>query len=407
MKNLKRFITIIIFSALIGIQLLIDKSNVPIGYESAKATGIQIISAICGTLLLIDLTYSLFSDKLKVNKEKILVSFSIITILLLATVSTFNSSYQQVAIYGNKFRFFGLFMLASLMLIVFFFWRFTEKKDIDLYVNIFLIIVSINSIIAFTQFLSLDSDTIQLGKYVNGNFGQANFFADTAGAAAGIGFYLFFKNTLRKDKIYYLLICLFNGFLIFVSQSFGGIALIGGLLIIIIFNQALDFLPRLPELKIYKQKKNDKKVFFIFLFLIFTFASITYTFLKDESRSLTWEAVSKLVTQKPLLGHGLDTLSYTMRDNFLLPERFIDRAHNTYLDYMHNLGIISFIISILTGMYLIYKISIQKLSKHHVSILIILACFLLSGVFHTKSIYHFGEFAAILGILIAILTRRE
>lgn len=407
MQNLKRLITIVIFTCLISTQLLIDKSNIPIGFESAKAISIHVISLICAIVLLVELTFSFFNRDLNFTKEKLFILLGFVLILLLAITTTLNSDYFEVALLGNRFRFFGLLILLSLLIIILFFWRFYDKQDVDLYVNIFLIIVTFNSLIAFTQFLNLDHETVQLGKYVNGNFGQANFFADTAAAAAGTSFFLFFKNTSRKHKLYYLLISLFNAFLIFASQSAGGIGVFAALFLAVILNQALPFLKKLPELKILRHKKNDKTIFFIFLFLIFTLGFITFTFITDESRALTWDGVVRLITQKPFLGYGMDSLSYSLRDNALLTERFIDRAHNTYLDYIHNLGIISFIFSTGLGLWLSYKIVIRELNKYHVSIIVILLCFILSGIFHTKSIYHFGEFACMLGILIAILTQES
>lgn len=386
-----------IFFAVCIIQLAYNPSTLPLGFEHAK---VQILGVLGVFLVLwLCIQFAAYNQKLteifaKDKLKLILLALALLTYLLIL-LSTLTSPYQDIAYLGSRFRLTGIWAWSSIILVFIFALLFTKKSYLRALVNLYLIVIIFHMLLGIADASRLSWEQIQLGFYVNGNYGQANFFGSTLISGAVILLYrlLFYENKI-KNKISYLLLLILFLVTTLLSFSYGSWLNITFFSIFLIFNKVL---------KLNKILQNKVYIINSTLLIIYMVALALATFYFDESRRLFWQATTHLVGMRPVFGFGSDTLSYAFADNGLLIGRLVDRAHNSYLDLVFNFGL-----AILLPIIIAFALTWSRLKtvlhdKNLQQVCLVVIVFLVTAVMHEKSIYHYAEFALFAGILVSQL----
>ncbi len=398
-------IEIIILSiSLILSPLILDTLTLPKGYELPKVLFLQITSVVLFLIVIIKfLIRTLNTKNLSLKTIRISKPFVISLILiLLILISSLTSDYSHTALYGNSFRLQGgithiLMIIYGLSIVTF-----IKEKHIK-YVLISLLISSvIQSILGFEQFFKLlvsDPRSILDGYWVNGSFGQANFFSGRLILGFLSGIYLLTLHIELKRIFKYLikLLLLLSIILILValvlSFSTWGILSIAVFSILIltyeIFNQrvfkVLLVLSFLISLGIFIYYLNSNPVFNLRLDIWNNIIDL----LRGETN------VVKIV-----FGYGFDTLGLVLSDTGRFVNIYVDRAHNFFLDLITQGGIL-FLISISSLILLpVIKFFKDKNTHLYIYLFVFLIMWLFRSFIHESGIVNLYDFILILTLCI-------
>ncbi len=394
----------LVFIGVVCVQFFYDANNLPIGFESAKVQALQTIAVIALLYILLLLPLDLWQQYRKSGNLKNLlqklrpVLFLNLPVLLavgLIVWSIINSPFQTIAVEGNPFRYSGLWTILALFVLLYFSWAFSQTKFLKILLLGYLALIILHAILGYVDVSSLDWELIKTGNYVNGNFGQANFFGNTIATGIIIATVYCLEAWRTKDykliSVLLLAILILSGVLI-LSFSYGTWVILpvvlGGYLLV----------------RFSKLNSGRKLLLSLGLLTVVTVLVLVGIYQSDEARRLTWDAVVVLIAQRPFWGYGPDTLSYALQAAKLLPDRFIDRSHNIILDLIFNFGIL-----ILPSLALLVSPVIHKLWRikipNTIQILILgLVLYFLTDLFHTKSVFHYAEVFMFTGILLNYVT---
>jgi len=414
MQNISRRIkdlhlpSLFFFLAALGvfsIQLVYNPGSLPLGFELGKVFMVQMFAIIFFVAM-----FSFFLQRLfealsgnASNRTKLIISwwsnrvaawgYPVLVLSCLLTVAY--SPYLELSIFGSQFRMAGIYTQVALIIIsvfAYFGYKYINRKLLMLAILFPLIW---QAMIGYLDATSLTWELIQTGYYVNGNFGQANFFAGSMNL--GLALTLFILVTRKKHTKYSLiglisLVVLFLG-AIYLSFSTGGLIFAGFLVAIAVF-------AKLPLSHVVK------KFVLVALIPLFLAAASWGVIANEPGRSSIWQATAQVIPSHALFGFGTDSLGEEIQKEGLLPGRYVDRAHNIYLDVIYTNGFFQLAIWLALAAYITYKLwkSKAEQKKEAMPLLIILLVFLLSGVFHEKSIYHSAEFMFTLGCLLSVLS---
>jgi hypothetical protein len=398
-ERLEKILHLSIFSAVLLTQFSVW-GELPIGFESAKISVLQIVAVVCLVTLLLSLlpllkkmrlgkfTYSQLRDK------RLLLGITIAVSFVIAVLSVVFSAHAEIALYGSQFRSQGLIAVASIYSI-FFYFLFLSRARESYYLYLYLFFAAIHAAIALSESISNSGDLLlAAGNFVNGNFGQSNFLAAVMLSALIISAYFFYCQKTGLSRKFSVFAFVLFSTVIMLTESKAVVAT--AVLLVIVIYLRYNFQVRV---------RDD----FIGI-AVFSIAMLFYTFYQDGSRNLYWSTAMELFVQDPkilLIGNGPDTLLAYARDNQIFPaERVIDRFHNLQLDLIFSFGVF-YISSILLALYDLSKNAVKKLSDSQFIILLICLCFVITAQVHTKSIYHFAQFAAFSGILCSGLLREN
>lgn len=386
-----------------GIQFLYYGQNLPLGFEMAKADAVKFVSLVALLPLVIRL-YKLISldwenmqglTSLLSNKYKVGILVLALAVAFQLVVATANSPYLEVAVNGNPYRYSGLIMLIGLGIL---FTTFSliriPSTLLKIIIHFYLLFALVHALIGIVDFSGLSFAQVELGMYVNGNFGQANFFANTLAAGAIIAF-IYCINALRRRRVVIMLAYALSFLLLILvigmSYSYGTWVVLP---IVVV-----GFL--VSRMHGYRRLSPKNRLIGSILFLVIAASLIMLgIFYTDEARRLTWDAAWQLIKARPLTGYGADTLAESLKASNLLPGRFIDRAHNIILEIAYNWGILiwptlAILISLVSSKLAKIKINLE------LGILISIVIFyFLTDLFHTKSIFHYAELMVFAGILV-------
>jgi len=429
----------LIFILIILTQFLQDTNNLPKGFESAKVSFIQSIGFIISITLPIYLIFKIYENKTRFTFNISLIALLSLTVIsiVLITISIISSPFSQTALVGSEFRFIGLLTIIDLHLIFIFFLFVNTRSSLKAYIHIYLLAGLWQFFWAIQQATQLSWPVIRQGYYVNGAFGQANFFGAQMASCFVISLYLLFFSNYKFKFIntanliitfnavlkfsYFLLACFFLGGLIlsFSNGPWGVAVFISTIIllntILVLAKISLGFLnvflsQKLVDFLAIKIKFLDKYIKYIvyaLLVALFALAALLFTYNNDLSRKLIWDGVIQLIKKRPLLGYGPDTLILALQQNGLLLDRIIDRSHNFYLDLIVHFGLIWFFLSIVAAGWLAIKIAVQKTSKDIAPFILALLTFLLCGLVDTKSAYQYAELAMLLGLIAGYYIRQN
>lgn len=389
---------VLLLSILIS-PLILDNTSLPKGYELPKVLFLQITSVVLFSIVTIKTVIKSINNK----KIKINIKFVISLIILISVIlSTLTSDYQFTSLHGNPFRLQG--GITHILMILYGLSIVTISKESNIkYILLTLLLSSVmQSILGYQQFINLllnDPRSILDGYWVNGSFGQANFFSGRLILGFISGIYLLTLNIPYRNIIKYLLkILLLLSILIIL------IALILSFSTWAIVTIAI-FSILILTYEIFGQRVL--KILFLLSFLISLGIFIYYLNSNPvfNLRLDIWQKIIDLLRGetnfvKILFGYGFDTLGLVLSDTGRYVNIYVDRAHNFFLDLITQGGLV-FLIS-LSSLILIplVKMFKDKNSNLYIYSFILLAMWIFRSFIHESGIVNLYDFILILSICI-------
>ncbi|MFS8130569.1 MAG: O-antigen ligase family protein [Candidatus Dojkabacteria bacterium] len=344
------------------------------GFESAKVNVIQVSSTIVIFTTFVFLAFALFNysnnvQDLKTGFKKIFKSLgSILFIGLLSVsliVSTRISPFLNIATQGNFFRFQGLSTYLPMILCCYILYRCINRKTFHIIAASIILSGIFQAFMAFTQIFSLfknDPSKLTEGIWVNGYYGQANFFSGHLMIAIILASYYLSTKSLKfikdkKQKLAVIFLCIVTLTILITAMilsysEWGWVSLAASAIIIFSF----ELMP--------------KKIFRLFIVVFTILVSAGSLFLishfpRYELRIEIWQRIRDIFVTNinngdyryVVFGFGFDTLAdvFKLFGNF--PTLIIDRAHNIIFDILIQTGIagIGFFVIVLGRLGLEFK----------------------------------------------------
>lgn len=400
------------------------------------------------TLVLLLYKIYFLNYKLKLN----VLTFSLVAFIVALTLSVVFAEYKSIALWGMYNRHDGAITFISYIVLMIVALNITYPKNAlnklvytlypFIWINMFIAILNLyginilqNSRIEklFTLFL-MDGITLSEGAVLTGTLNQWNYMSGYSAVMATIFLTLTLFHGSVKSKVVNLLTALAAFLTILASISTSGfitLIIMMLLVIIIIFMKKnkkesiiwLGIFIILTTISTGVLAKQNQKVwdeslgFFIktnpFVELEGTLEDLSFKNYKvsaadvklelptlteryysaGSGRTYIWSNVLELIKEKPILGYGLDTLTYhfpqndiNKRSGIYDENTLIDKPHNLYLGIMYGtglFGLISFILILST-----YTLKLLKNVIKSKGSPIILAFFLGWGAFLIQAIFN-------------------
>lgn len=398
---------LIILTASVGIAVspfVVDYNTLPRGYELPKVLFFQII---CSIIILLS-TIAFCTKSFKEKSIKISRSFWIISLIsVLFIVSTLLSPHLEIAIWGNYFRLQGAITYLLLLWGAYGVYKSININTWHIISLSFIFSTIIQCGVALNQFNELSTvnpDAILQGIWVNGTFGQANWFAGRLLLAIILSAFYFglrlnTNRTLRViTKVYFGL--LIFGFLVTLGLTYSEWGIISAAFAIGII-LLYEVLP--------------KRIFAIILTLVaisLIIGAIFFLRLNTEYnlRIEIYNSILNIFTQPLsleqlkiiLFGFGFDTLGEVFKDYGLIKGLLVDRAHNFLLDILTQNGLI--VLSIFTAFILnsfINMFNKKKVRMWDFTFIGVIA-WMFRSLIHENGIINIIDFLFLLAILFSL-----
>lgn len=330
----RRVIILIALLALLISSGIIDPSKLynGTGYEFPKVETIRIASIfiiLCGS-------YLEFQKHFLTRLDKIFIVVSIFT----AIFNLVFAINQNVSLFGNVFRNQGILLYLPVFLSLIVIYRIFESRHIKYLFLTILVASFMNAIRALLQFKDLMSDPEKFAKgfYVNGFFGQTNFFSTLMIFGVIAAAYFFGKKLHARNKLPYAsLIVLFSVGTFLSLSRWGILTLVLAVSLIIIFE--LGFKRLLKYILIL-----------LYTLLIPGMVLAHYYYPGYEMHIDIWKksffAFIDAPIQNKVFGYGFDNLNNVFLSRNAFPGLNVDRAHSFILDTLTQLGAIGTMIFI-------------------------------------------------------------
>lgn len=366
------FLIIIISSYIFLSSIAIDYSNLPKGFELPKADflskGGLVIFSVFIIFKFINIGLLVYRNKnfdfIKQTKpwvEFIILGLCSFILLFSAVVSP----YSDMAIYGNEWRTQGVLTYLPIFLVGYVIYK-TVSKNSSILIALAIVISGLmQSVKAFEQFKSYyvsDIDKISEGIWVNGYYGQSNFFSThlvlsillifailnskyivsisnkVLKALINILFFqigaiiilatIFSFSMWGWASLIVLAIVLLSYFLINKKRNFAIIFIIGSIVTIFVWLTVINFYPQYNlRIHIINSSKN--------------------IFLGNFSNG--FEGI-----KNNLIGYGFDTIGEVFRSFEQFPTVYIDRGHNIFVDLIMQGGVFLF------GIFMVFVLNIYR-----------------------------------------------
>lgn len=402
--NWKNYLTFEnVLMALIALIVLISSfvvnyADLPKGFELAKVTFLNIAAIVLIGISLIRWIYNtLEKEKLQFDKG----FFVLLLMLFIYCVSSIFSDYQDISVYGNSFRNQGLIFYSLITVLAYIAYKNVDRKNHILIPAVFFISGVIQAVVGLAQYINLAQRRPELlddGLWINGNYGQANFFSTHLVLAIIFGLYLLSLNSKRyiKKEINVLIksaICL-SLILIYIvlGLSYSIWGWVTGIFALIIY----------IAYKILKIK------YFVITFSILSLLSILgsivilprldYNLRIDiwtTSVNVFFSGISQNIFHF-LFGFGFDTLGELFKDLGRFRPNIVDRGHNIFVDIFMQIGLSGFIV--FTALIGFVAAKGRKLLKDNVVFFYLFSLF----IFLFKTFVH--EYSAIQFFYLLLLT---
>lgn len=348
-------------------------SSSGIGYELPK------VSFILWGAILISIAYivpailhnlkKIYS--LTLNRSTIITG--LVMVSLLATIVFLPELYQQTAISGNSFREQGILFYFSLIILGYLIFSLVTKQSAKLIAKSFILGGVIQAVLALNQvyyfFQNNQSELLGKGLYINGSFGQSNFFSGYIIIGLFFSIYFFIKSKISRKVLYFILIVLSLISLIFSLSYWGIISVVFGVILLISYELFVKF--------------DRARFFTVYLYVLTALVVILFIFLfrftgelaflsEFKLRPEIWDSILKIFFGGAIplgnfiFGYGFDTLRLVFADFGFSSLTRVDRAHNVFLDILSQNGVLGAIIFFAFIVY-IYK-NIQKLFYNKITI---------------------------------------
>lgn len=326
------------------------------GFETAKVNVIQVGCTIMIFTTLVFLAFSLFNysnsfKDLRSGVGRFLKSWkSLVFMGLLSAsiiISTQISPFKEVATSGNIFRFQGLNIYLPMLIAGYILYRCINRNSFHIISAAIITSGVFQAFMAFSQIYTLsknDPSKLTEGIWINGYYGQANFFSSHLMIAIILAAYYLSTKSLRavKDK----------------KQKFALIFLMIVVVTILISAMILSYSEwgwvslAISVFVMFCFELMPKKLFrgFIIIFTVLLSAVGIYVvghYPTYELRIEIWQRIRdvfqhniEIKNYKQLLfGYGFDTLADVFKQFNFFPTLIIDRGHNIIFDILIQTGI--------------------------------------------------------------------
>lgn len=385
--------------------LIVDYSNLPKGYEVNKVFFINAISGLILAIFSVSGVYKLVRRKKlpEIGSNDVIVFFLLVLSMCLSSVL---SAHPEIAYFGNSFRFQGFYTHLLLVTTGFVVYKTLSKSHLKYILLSFIVSGFVQAIIGINQFAQIfqtDPERLQEGLWINGTFGQANWFAGRLLIAIFISYFVFLKVNVRNN---YLKPLLKFGSLITLVLSISALIFSYSRWALITFGifTILFFLLQYPKLK-------AKRIIFILIGIGIVFTNIYIVFVNqifDLHSQIPREIITVLKADPARLtvGYGFDTLGEVFKDRNIFQGVLIDRAHNFFFDLIIQGGL--FLFSIAT--FLIYS-AIKRLKDvvdryYHLFLFLALMWIFRSSI-HESGIVNLLDFVLIVSILLSLSQEKK
>lgn len=406
-KNTIKNLVVIVAATGIGISpFIVDYSTLPKGYELPKVLFIQIISSLIIFLILNGFLYKTIKNK-KVNlPSSILIPIIISVLLILGTVG---SPFPEIALWGNPFRLQGLITYLLIIWAAYGVFLSINRDSWHIISSSIILSTIVQCAIAITHFMELteiNPNLILEGIWVNGTFGQANWFAGRILIAIVIcAYYLGLRFNLKwylrfSIKLYFaLLVLLFLVTLGLTYSEWGIISAFVAIITIILY----EVLSR----RTFALMVGFSTLILLFGAIAFIILNTTYN-LRLEIYSSIYNLFTQPLNLQQLkiilFGFGFDTLGEVFKAYGQLRGLLVDRAHNFILDILSQNGLL--ILVIFSG--LIFKTFINLFNKNKDRIFdftfIALLLWMFRSIIHENGIVNLFDFILLLSVALALRT---
>lgn len=318
--------------------LIFDSDNLPLGYELAKSTYIQFM----GVIILIVGLSGIAWHWLK-HKPLLSWRFAVLWGLIASwVISTYNAIDPDIALLGNPYRLQGLvywLLLLAVGLVVYYY------KNNELITGVIITIYTngvAHALFALVQIVQLwqhDPNLITQGFYVNGFYGQSNFFGGKLSLCIIINLWLLWR--LYKTKK-------LNPVIGFILGSTLSLFLLG-LIASFSYGSWLGLITVIATLVLYKGYQRYGKIVIGAVAVLISLMAIAGAIALAQSDlrgQLWWESVHVL-PNSPWWGFGFDNLHLVFGKLGKLLGLVVDRAHNLGLEILTSTGIVGTILLVL------------------------------------------------------------
>lgn len=358
------------------------------GYEVPKVRFILFVSFILIVATVIALAFFAFQKKLmfidlikNILKKRLTIFCVALSIILIFAIQLLPDIYRETAIWGNYFREQGVIFYLILIWLFYLIYLLIDKEGSRIIAKSIVISGVIQSIIAINQAIYFKfngmEDLLDKGFYINGSFGQANFFSGFI--MISIIFTLkFLINSKFKQKILTFFALIILSASLILSLSYWGI--ISSLIAasIVIFYEYT-----------YRIKKKNLFVILLYLFAIGSCLGFFLLFKNIGSfeilngfklRPEIWNSILLIFSSGAiplgnfLFGFGFDTLRLVFEEYNYSALTRVDRAHNVFFDVLVQNGIVFFLL--FCGLIIYLLKSISKVYSDKISMYFILATLL-------------------------------
>ena len=339
--NLIIFLTAL---ALFVSPFVVDYNTLPKGFELPKVIFWQMSALVIILIATLYYFYKSFAEKSFNIPKSFIVCLALIIILI---ISSLISPYQEIAIYGNDFRLQGVLTYILIILLSFIVYKNINKSNWHFIAFAFVASGVVQGLMGLSQFVELSKtnpEQILDGIWVNGTFGQANWFAGRLLIATIFSAYFLFIGTEKLNKpikrILYLLNIVFIsliGICIFLNRSDWGLISLGVAALMILLYEILPH-------KIFVWLLRISFVVAIGVIAYFVPRYPGYNMRVDIWNNIIFVMFDQQLTFTQILrilfGYGFDTLGEVFKSFSIIPGSLIDRAHNFILDILVANGIL-------------------------------------------------------------------
>jgi hypothetical protein len=403
LDNLAKFLIILLTSfALFLSPLIIDHDTLPKGFELPKVKFVLIISILIITIGLSNRIIHILTGPKKFNRSRFTAFALIITPLI---ISTLLSPYKDITFFGNEFRLQGLFTYLLIILSLYFVYESVTKRSIHL---IFIAVISvavIEAIKGYFQFYDLylyDPDLILEGMWVNGTFGQANFYAGELLTGVVLSSY-YLRNQKWFVRLLFSLVIISLLVALAFSYSIWGMISAGTIISLIVLYEIIP-------IKVYSKLFIVLSVIFPVAFFYYAFYQVKQYDLRIHMWTVSYELFKSIITNisswpKLLFGYGLDSQIKVYEATKTFPV-VIDRAHNIVFDLLIQLGVIG--LGMFTGVVgtLYYKLGNNLKNRQFAFVFFGVTIWIFRSMVNTNSIVNLYNFFILLTACFALRSNK-
>lgn len=369
---------LLLIALIIVAPLVLNPAKLPAGYEIPKSLFVQVLLATIITLEMVRRFRIRWPSRLSIQMT-ITAHWKALLLVAILILTTMTSIAPETALWGNEFRYQGL--VFHLLLVAL--WLTLPTLLTPKVINAALLGLVAGSIFqavyAIYQFIDLSSynrEAAFAGLYVNGTFGQANFFGGYMLVAMLTGIYLLahhWRNSQRKILLAVTVVLTLSLQLISLILSFSaGSWLFAGMAVGIV-------------MLLWLKQRQPLIAIFIALAGVAAGIALGYYIILTDFRVNIWHTALLGFSMSPLVGFGLDAQHHVLFVDGLVA----DRAHNLLLDILITTGITGAIaLSIFVwkpAKTMVLQIWKERLSGRQVILITLVVIQIVRTMLHTSS----------------------